>query len=154
MPKISELTAIGTAADDDVLPVVDDTDDTTKKVLLSTLSTYVSGSSALDTAISDSVRQTDVSVAAGSVTLAYPSEVSVQVWRVTGANSSNTVTLPDTTELHFFLVWNDSATDTLDIVRSGSRSFQPSGSLSVTLAADTVGFYIQLFAGAFYITLN
>jgi hypothetical protein len=153
MPKISELTAIGTAADDDVLPVVDDTDDTTKKVLLSTLSTYISGSGAFNTVISDSVRQTDVSVASGSVTLAYPSEVSVQVWRVTGANSSNTVTLPDTNDLHFFVVWNDSATDTLDIVRSGSRLFIPA-STSVTLAADTVGFYIQLFSGTYYIKLN
>jgi hypothetical protein len=119
---------------------------------MTNIASYVSTNSNIVTAITNNVRETDIDLSSGSVTAPYPSSVSFQVYRISNANSSNTVTLPVTLGFNFIIIWNDSATDTVDI--SSAFTFQPAGGTSVTLSAGDIGVYLYFPSVSVLLTIN
>jgi hypothetical protein len=86
--RIPELTALATLADTDVFPIVDDTNNTTKKVDASTLTEYIE--TTLD--ISAFFQETDYSTAGGQTDV-LPN-VAISVFTFNATSATITITSP------------------------------------------------------------
>lgn len=167
MPKISELTLLSSLDGADSIPIVDDTDDTTKYTTIQNLvDNYMNSrflvtdgilvenaiTSGVNARFNTALKDKTFDLTSGSLTTDYTDNPVFTVSTITNADSSKTVTLQSTLELGIHTFINESVTDTVDIVLPGGGTFIDSTS-SKTLAADSV-YVIFKFNTTQYIIIN
>lgn len=142
MPKISELTNLTTLADEDIMAILDDTDNATKRISALTLAQYVtSSSSALSSFIVNNAFQetaTNLGATVGTVTLANSLDKWITVYTCTNPDTGGgtDVALPAFSSgvssfSGFVVIVNNDATYNIDFV-NGSGTIVYNGTFGVT----------------------
>jgi hypothetical protein len=139
MPKISELTDIGTLAFNDELPVLDTSESITKRINVSNLFNQFSASVNIITEIVQSIEYKDEDLLqSSSVQLAQPNDRIIVIWNLTNPNqTTNTeVFINPLDDNRFFVIFNNDATYSIDFIKNGYTRMYYNGALttSITIA--------------------